>query len=163
MTEGTTAAHSLISLSLQASIKATLTQQVNNVTNQAIAAEYESREPAHLSLASRLQNPALKLTPDLESAPNFQSDAVQLVFHSRKSRRFQKMASTRNGRNTGYNVSSNLNWKTLPRLEIRLDGFPKHFTTWDIYHMVEAFGNIVHVSIKDPRWERARHALVKFQ
>lgn len=139
---------------------------MNNVTDQSgNAAEDELHETANLSTTSLLQDFAVHMpTSGLQPVLNSQSSTVGKVSISHTNTPVQNMASTRNGgRNTGYNVSSNLVWKTLPRLEIKLAGVPKHFMTWDIYRLLEAYGNIIHISFQEPRGDGVRKAFVKFQ
>jgi hypothetical protein len=67
------------------------------------------------------------------------------------------------GRVTRYNMSSFIDWKAQSQIEVRLSNVPHNFTTWEVYRLVEGYGNIVKISIPDKPYKKNKVAYVKFQ
>ncbi len=64
--------------------------------------------------------------------------------------------------NTKYNMSNSTHWQTYPQVDVRLIQIPSRFTTWDIYRLVENYGNVIKISILDGVKYNARQAFVTF-
>jgi hypothetical protein len=66
-------------------------------------------------------------------------------------------------RNTNYNMSNHAEWKTRSQVDVRLTQVPLKFTTWDIYRLVECYGNVVRVNTLSAIKYNAQAAFVTFR
>lgn len=83
---------------------------------------------------------------------------------ARASNAARSVARRNNGnRVTRYNMSSHVDWKTQSQVEVRLSNVPHDFTTWEVYRLVEGYGNIIKVSLPDRPYRQNKVAYVKFQ
>jgi hypothetical protein len=62
-----------------------------------------------------------------------------------------------------YNVGQ-INWKELVQVEVKLTNVPGHFTTWDVYRLVDAYGTVVKIWLPEGGKHKGKNvAFVRFQ
>lgn len=62
-----------------------------------------------------------------------------------------------------YNMARSSQWKALSQLEVKLTRLPPQFNTWDIYRLLETYGNITRIDIFDGERNKAKTAFVIFR
>ena len=72
---------------------------------------------------------------------------------------------------TRFGSSSDINWQNLSQVEVRISGLPSTSSTWDVYRMVEQYGNVIRISMvgdsnsgqRSKSRQARKTAYVKFQ
>ncbi|KIW07479.1 uncharacterized protein PV09_01446 [Verruconis gallopava] len=64
---------------------------------------------------------------------------------------------------TRFSMASSMSWKHLPQIEVKLVQVPAKFTTWDIYRLLDGFGNVIKIQILDKERHVEKTAYVTFR